>query len=68
MDAEQHTHSDIERFGEDPPVQRVIAFHPEPGHDIEIRGKRGQQPQIVDVELAVRVHEHDEVATRGVKS
>ncbi len=46
----------------------IVALHPESGDDVELPNEGGKQRQIGDVELAVGVHEHHEVAGRGVET
>src|SRR5215218_11096280 len=68
VDAEQHPHRNIEHLGQHTPVQRIAALHAKTGDDVVLANEGREQAQIADVELAICVHEHDEVAGRSRKS
>ena len=65
VDPEQHPHRNIEHLGKHSPVQRIAPLHAKTGDDVVLAREGHQQAQIADVELAIRIHEHDEVAGRS---
>ncbi len=68
MNPEEDAHGEIEYIGEELAVKLVVSFHPETSDDIELVDKGGQHAEVGDVELAIGVHEHDEIAGGGLES
>src|SRR5215212_9820035 len=67
-DAEQYPHSQIEYLGEQSPMERIVSLQSHTGHDVKLADKRRQERDIGYVELAVRIHEHDEVTCRRAET
>jgi hypothetical protein len=68
MDAKKDPHADIERLGEYPAMHGVAAFHPKSGDDVIVSGKWRQKLNIADIELAIGIHEHHEIAAGSLES
>jgi hypothetical protein len=68
VDAKQYPHRNIEHLGKHSPVQRIAPLHAKTGDDVVLAREGHEQAQIADIELAIRIHEHDEVAGRSCKS
>jgi hypothetical protein len=62
MHAEQDPNRDIEHRRENAAMQRIRALHAKASDDIKSANKWREQADVGDVELAVGVHEHDEIA------
>jgi hypothetical protein len=67
VDTKQYPHRNIEHLGKHAPVERIAPLHAKTGDDVVLAGEGRQQAKIADVELAIRIHEHDEVAGRSRK-
>src|SRR3954464_13399081 len=51
-DAEEDPHGQIEHFGEQPAMKRIVSLHPHACDDVEFADKWRQKREISDVELA----------------